>query len=226
MKFEKDFTLDDIRAKTESEKKVPFFSGEKSDKEKLNALKWDQEKNNSEYEAQKLLKDIDGPSKKEKAREITEQWDKLDPKILDQLLVNVSPEKRKIVDAAKKYLWMNEKESPQQVEKFHTSAGANWCWAETAWCMSFVQHVLKEIWNPNYRPTSWAQDGLNMGTPTDNPEPWDLLIVKRWGGGHIGFFLGFAPSGKPVIIGGNQGQNWEVSIKEETRQILGYRSIA
>jgi len=39
MKFEKDFTLDAIRAKTESGEKVPFFSGEKSDKEKLNALK-------------------------------------------------------------------------------------------------------------------------------------------------------------------------------------------
>lgn len=226
MTFEKSNSIDVLKIQPQWEKRDARLFGQKTEAKKSEFLKSDQEKIESEREAKKILWYMDGPWKKEKAREITEKWEKIDPKIIEKLLADIPPEKRKIIDRVKSYLWVNQKTSPDKVAQFHTSAGKNGCGPETAWCMSFVQHVLKELGNPNYRPTAWAQDGLKMGTPTQKPQPGDLLIVQRGEGGHIGFFLGFAPSGNPIIIGGNQGEQWEVSVKEEIRQILWYRNIA
>lgn len=226
MVFEKNNTVDTVKNQQKTEKVDTRLFGKKTDVEKRGMLKSDQEKTQSEREAKALLQDIDGPSKNpEKAREITEKWAKIGPEALQALLQNVSPETKHLIDKIQSYLGVSEANNPDKIKQFHTSAGQNGCGPETAWCMSFVQHVLKELGNKNYKPTAWARDWLSMGKPTQTPQPGDLLIVERWKGGHIGFFMGLSENGKPLIIGWNQW-NGEVSLKEETRPILWYRSIA
>lgn len=191
----------------------------KEETRRAESLRWDKEK----QDAEKLLRDF--PQAKKAAREVTEKWAEVDPQKVALMLQQVPPEKKAIIDSAKSYLGTKESTSPEKIEEFHKSAGQNWCGADTAWCMSFVQHVLKKTHNPNYKATAWAKDGLSLWKPTDSPQIGDLLIVERWDGWHIGFFLWFSDSGNPIIIWGNQGSG-EVSVKEETRPILWYRSIA
>lgn len=183
------------------------------------SLTWDKEK----QDAEKLLKDF--PDARKAAREVTEKWAVIDQQKVALLLQQVPPEKKAIIDAAKSYLGTKESNSPKKIEEFHKSAGKNGCGCDTAWCMSFVQDVLKETHNPNYKATAWAKDGLGLWKPTNNPQIGDLLIVERWDGWHIGFFLWFSDSGNPIILGWNQGDG-EVSVKEETRPVLWYRNIA
>lgn len=183
-------------------------------------LQWDKAK----QDAENLLKDLPA-TKKEKAREVTENWEVIAPEKLAILLKNIPPERQKIIDAVKGYLWTNEKDNAVLIAQFHKSAGVkNWD-CDTAWCMSFVQQVLKDLGKQPVKPTAWARDGLNIGTPVTKPSPGDLVIVERGEGGHIGFYIGESDSGNPIIIWWNQG-SWEVSVKEETRPVLWYRSIA
>lgn len=206
------------------EVKEPWFFrrvfSKNKDTTRKEALKWDKDK----QDAEKLLQDLPS-TKKAEAREATEKWKEVDPKKVASLLSKVPPEKKMIIESAKSYIGTNEKTSPGKIAEFHTSAGQDWCGSDTAWCMSFVQHILKKTHNPNYKPTAWAKDGLSLWKPTDKPQIGDLLIVERWEGWHIGFLLWFSDSGNPIIIWGNQG-NGEVSVKEETRPILWYRNIA
>jgi len=196
-----------------------IFHG-KEDTKREEALKWDREK----QDAENLLKGLP-TTKKEKAREITENWEVITPEKLALLLKNVPPERQKIIDMAKSYLWTNEKNNSDLIAQFHKSAWINNWWCETAWCMSFVQQVLKDLGKQPAKPTAWAKDWLKIGTPVNQPNPWDLVIVERGDGGHIGFYIGKSGSGNPIIIWWNQGSG-EVSVKEETRAVLWYRSIA
>lgn len=227
MVFEKNNSADTLKIQAKPEKTTDArLFGQKTEEQKGKKLESDQEKIHSEREAEKVLWDLDWPTKKiENARETTEKWAKIGPELLQTLLQNVPPERKQLVDKIRSYMEVSESNNPDQIKQFHISAGKNWCGPETAWCMSFVQHVLKEIGNKNYKPTAWARHWLSMGTPTQTPQPGDLLIVERWEGGHIGFFMGLSENGKPLIIGWNQW-NGEVSLKEETRPILWYRSIA
>lgn len=190
--------------------------------DKARAEKW--ELNHDKSEANELLKDIQGANKTENAREITEKWSKVDSKMLAQMLKNIPPERKKILDVALSYLWTNEKNNPEVIAQFQKTAWVRAGGIDTAWCMSFVQQVLKNLWKQPQKPTAWAQDGLKIGRPVNTPNPWDLVIVKRQKGGHIGFFVGLSDSGKPIIIWWNQWVG-EVSVKEEIRPVLWYRSI-
>lgn len=190
--------------------------------DKVRAEKW--ELSRDKNEANELLKDIQDANKTEKAREITEKWSKLDAKMLTKMLKNVPPERRKILDAALAYLWTNQYENPELIKKWNESAWVEKPGPNTAWCMSFVQHVLNNL-GKQTRPTAWALNGLKIGKRVETGSPWDLVIVRRGEeGGHIGFFIWLSDSGKPIIIWWNQWSG-EVSIKEETRPILWYQSI-
>lgn len=181
------------------------------------------QRDKAKQDAENLLNDLP-TTKKEKAREITENWEVITPEKLAILLKNIPPERQKIIDVVKGYLWTNEKDNASLIAKFHESAGVKNWGCDTAWCMSFVQQVLKDLGKQPVKPTAWARDGLNIGTPVTKPSPGDLVIVERGDGGHIGFYIGESDSGNPIIIWWNQG-SWEVSAKEETRPVLWYRSI-
>ena len=55
-------------------------------------------------------------------------------------------------------------------------------------------------------------------------KPFDLVILERGAGGHVGFYAGYAPNGDIQLLGGNQGNT--VSIASfPTARVLGIRRI-
>lgn len=102
------------------------------------------------------------------------------------------------------------------------------------WCAAFAGTMLKSA-KAGYLKTlsSLAYRGYGTAVPLNDKSKWrlnDVVVFKRNGGGHIGFFRGYNPSNGAVLIaGGNQsntlkesgfrgggmpivyvGRNWEV----------------
>lgn len=119
--------------------------------------------------------------------------------------------------AARKYLWTTEAGNPDLVREFHQSwAPGAGHWPGVAWCMSFVQHVLrKDMWFTSAqigKPTAWAADGHKIGRHVDtkDAQPWDIIMVKSKAansGRHIGFVDKVYPDGSVDVLGGNQGSS-------------------
>jgi uncharacterized protein (TIGR02594 family) len=100
-----------------------------------------------------------------------------------------------------------------------------------AWCAAFVNAVLATNGLPTVSQSGSgsdlrARDFLGYGSEVTRPEPGDIVILKRPGGGagagHVGFFRGFAENGDVRVLGGNQGDG----VNEQTfraRDVLGFR---
>lgn len=119
--------------------------------------------------------------------------------------------------AARKYLWTTEAGNPDLVREFHQSwAPGAGHWPGVAWCMSFVQHVLRKDMGFTSaqigKPTAWAADGHKIGRHVDtkDAQPWDIIMVKSKAansGRHIGFVDKVYPDGSVDVLGGNQGSS-------------------
>lgn len=193
-----------------------------------------QEIEENRQSAELLLQDLQQPQV-ENARDSTEKWSVMSREeaisLVEKGLANLGEverkERRRIIDAALVYLGKNGEDVDFMEELYRSSKIRNKKECEKAWCMLLVSRVLADIgkrkgWT--YQ-SPWARSGLGLGTWTDTPAPGDLIIVKRDKGDHIGFYIGQSESKNPVIIGWNQGEKGEVSIKEETRPIRWYRKI-
>lgn len=79
-----------------------------------------------------------------------------------------------------------------------------WANDETAWCGVFVAFCLQSV--DIKVPKNWmrALDYLNYGTKLNAPAYGCVAVKSRVGGGHVGFVVGKTPSGKIVVLGGNQ----------------------
>lgn len=119
------------------------------------------------------------------------------------------------------------KHNPRVLEYF-AKVGHSWVKDdETAWCAAFVGFCLESAGLSSTRALN-ARSYLTIGTPTNSPEPGDLVVLWRvsrnsWQG-HVGFYISETPNGI-LILGGNQGN--QVCIAEYPKnQLLGYRRIA
>lgn len=150
-----------------------------------------------------------------------------DEKIYREVVSSMKPGKRKeLLDLAWYYLGVNESENAGMVRRFHKIAKKQNLSEKVAWCMSWFQTVLSESGNPHFQNTAWAKDGLKKGKPVKLSDalPGDVVIVERKnGGGHIGFYLKMSSSGNPIIIAGNRSD--QVRVHEEDRPLLGVRRI-
>jgi uncharacterized protein (TIGR02594 family) len=93
---------------------------------------------------------------------------------------------------------------------------------ETPWCGVFVAECLREAnqrlprhW---YRALAWNDWGL----PLDRPTLGCLVVFARSGGGHVGFYVGHDERGRPMVLGGNQGNRVSIAPFDPAR-IVGYR---
>lgn len=96
-----------------------------------------------------------------------------------------------------------------------------------AWCSAFVNHVAWVLRLPRSKSLA-ARSWLGVGIPVTTPEiGFDVAVFKRGTNpaeGHVGFFAGFDPSGKILVLGGNQGD--KVSIAPFAKSdLLGYRRL-
>lgn len=127
-----------------------------------------------------------------------------------------------IIGAAQKYVWVAESKDGDLISQMHQSGGLNagpW----TAWCMSFVQHVLRK--DMGYTDaqigtgkTAWAADGRKMGkhVAKEDVMPGDIALVN-WAGssGYHIWFVAWVDKAKWTygLLWGNQGN--AVTIREE-----------
>jgi len=113
-------------------------------------------------------------------------------------------------------------------EFFKTVGGQNIDPATTPWCAAWANSVLRAA---GYAGTNSAaaRSFLNYGTPTNEPQQGDIVVLSRGGDpskGHVGFYAGPGDTpGSIKILGGNQGG--AVSVAEfPAAHVLGYRRLS
>lgn len=99
---------------------------------------------------------------------------------------------------------------------------------ETPWCSIFVNWVAMKAGLKRSKLAN-ARSWMDVGTPTADPEPGDVVVFWRdspesWQG-HVGFFMGFSKDlSRIYCLGGNQGNQVSISaMKADT--VLGFRKL-
>jgi uncharacterized protein (TIGR02594 family) len=100
--------------------------------------------------------------------------------------------------------------------------GGWWADDETPWCGTFVAACLVEAGCPKPRHWYRARAYEGYGHYLDRPAYGSIVILERGGGGHVGFLVAQTTTGRPLILGGNQGNAVSIAPFEPWR-ILGYR---
>lgn len=72
------------------------------------------------------------------------------------------------------------------------------------WCGLFAAVVCKRAGKDFPANALWALSWSAFGVPVDKPGLGDVLVFKREGGGHVGFYIGEDATAFHVL-GGNQG---------------------
>lgn len=126
------------------------------------------------------------------------------------------------LDIAEGELGILEIEGPgdhPRIVEYHQTTTLKATDDEVPWCSSFVNWVMEQVGyqgTSSARARSWAKWGKKI----KDPKPGAIVILSRGKNpalGHVGFFMGFANSGRSVsILGGNQSnsvsiQNYPVS---------------
>lgn len=94
---------------------------------------------------------------------------------------------------------------------------------EVPWCAVGLNAVLKRC-GLSYKSTARALDMLDYGISIEIPEPGDICVFERIGGGHNAFYLGHHATlkNKIWIMGGNQGNEWKIALYS-TDNLKAYR---
>lgn len=136
--------------------------------------------------------------------------------------------RKSLIDTAQKFQGFSEHAPGQRdaLRDFFKAANQNVDPKMTAWCAAFVNAVLAANGLPG-SGSLMARSFLNYGTATQDPQPGDLVILRRGSGnvqGHVGFYMGAAEGGGVRVLGGNQGDR----VSEKTfraADVLGYRRV-
>jgi len=123
------------------------------------------------------------------------------------------------------------KDDPWVSELFKSLGAYDWAKDQTEntanWCAAFVSYCLKKTGQASLsgfdgmRALTYAE---SYGKEIKRPVYGAIAIVKRGGGGHIGFVVGYNKKSKVIkLLGGNQGGNSAVSIKNENRKLVAYK---
>ena len=146
----------------------------------------------------------------------------------------------KVITEAVRYLGINEVKGKLNnptimswakdigVEKIYTSD-------EVAWCGLFVAKVVFKAGFKPVKDPLWALNWKNFGTKQSVAMLGDVLVFKRDGGGHVGFYIA-EDKNYFHVLGGNQSNsvsitriaknrcvairrcNWKVSQPKEVKQ--------
>lgn len=92
---------------------------------------------------------------------------------------------------------------------------------ETPWCAAFVGGCLEAVGLRSSRFES-ARSYLEWGVPLTLPAVGCIVVLRRPGGGHVGFLVGTNVDDDLVILGGNQDDAVSIDVFWRGR-LLGYR---
>lgn len=107
---------------------------------------------------------------------------------------------------SEKYLGLTELPGAKHnnvIQKWLRKLGAWWNDDETPWCGTFAANCLFdagiEVPKQWYRALAWTAYGMPV-----TPRYGSILVFKRPGGGHVGFYVG-EDTHRYRVRGGNQG---------------------
>lgn len=114
---------------------------------------------------------------------------------------------------------------PEKSGKGYASGGD-----QTAWCMAFVNHALKQSgykWCQTARAADITSNPAKWNaTKVDTPQNGDILHVKfHNGGNHVAFVWDVQPNGKFSMLGGNQGGSGGGNNPSAGTVSVGYKNI-
>lgn len=92
---------------------------------------------------------------------------------------------------------------------------------EIAWCGLFTAIVVKRAGFEPVKNPLWALNWNNFGNKVDIAMKGDILVFKRDGGGHVGFYVGEDPNYYHVL-GGNQSDMVNI-MKLHKSRVVGIR---
>lgn len=120
------------------------------------------------------------------------------------------------------------KEHNQTILDWFSDIGFEWIEDdETAWCSCFVNWVaLKCGCERSFKLT--ARSWLDVGEEIWQPELGDIVVLWRvaptsWQG-HVGLYAGRDTNGNIYMLGGNQNNQVNISLKNKNR-LLSYRRL-
>lgn len=97
------------------------------------------------------------------------------------------------------------------------------------WCSAFVWNIawLLDLPRPEHAALA-ARSWLRVGTEVKQLEEanvgFDIVILRRGEGGHVGFFEGVS-QGTVTLLGGNQNDSVSVAAFDKAR-VIGVRRLA
>jgi uncharacterized protein (TIGR02594 family) len=72
------------------------------------------------------------------------------------------------------------------------------------WCANFIGMIEQKAGRSG-SGSNFARSYASYGKAVSRKDvrPGDIAVMKRKGGGHVGYFVGWAPNGKAILISGN-----------------------
>lgn len=130
------------------------------------------------------------------------------------------------IELAEQFLGYNEVAQRDTLASFFRRAvGSDFDPVELPWCARFVNAVLRTAGYNTDGADDWARSFMRVGEATTSPRRGDVVVMERGGNpenGHVGFFYGFDDAGNVLILGGNQGNEVNIS-SYSVDDVLGYR---
>jgi uncharacterized protein (TIGR02594 family) len=81
--------------------------------------------------------------------------------------------------------------------------GTNPTKMRSLWCANFLGMIEKKAGRPG-SGSNFARSYATYGKKVSKPQPGDIAVMARGKrGGHVGYFVGWAPNGKAIVISGN-----------------------
>jgi uncharacterized protein (TIGR02594 family) len=91
----------------------------------------------------------------------------------------------------------------------------------TPWCGLFVAWVMAQNGVEPVDEPLWAQNWNKFGTKLSEPAFGAIMVFKRNGGGHVGFYVS-EDANNYHILGGNQSDSVNIT-KVAKNRCIGYR---
>ena len=144
-------------------------------------------------------------------------------------------------DVAETYLGLHEVIGPKSNPQILAMLQLDQAWPQDdadAWCSAFANKICHDLRLPRSRSLA-ARSWLTVGTRIAQSKAeigLDVVVLSRGGGkqpgpevldaqGHVGFFGGWTPDGRVLVLAGNQGDAVNVAAFT-TDRILAIQRLA
>lgn len=96
--------------------------------------------------------------------------------------------------------------------------GTNPTGKASLWCADFVNLIERKLGRPGTGSRE-AKSFLRYGRPISIPQPGDIVVFNRRGGGHVGYYVS-GPATHPVVVSGNDGHR--VRVRQQSLPVVAY----